>query len=48
MALGHVFWDENSASTTEIFEQSYNAPDIVDKLWKYISNTQEFKMKLKI
>ena len=34
---------------TEILEQSYNAPDIVDKLWEdiYIEHIQELKMKLK-
>ena len=48
--LGHVFWDEKfSKRFTEILEQSYNAPDIVDKLWEdiYIEHIQELKMKLK-
>ena len=48
--LGHVFWDEKfSKRFTEILEQSYDDPDIVDKLWEdiYIEHIHELKMKLK-
>ena len=40
---------KNSASASQNLEQSYNAPDIVDKLWEdiYIEHIQELKMKLK-
>ncbi len=43
--LGHVFWDENSASASQKFWPELQCPDIVDKLWEdiYTEHIQELR-----